>query len=120
MPNFNPKTEHLKETQFGRDDAGKISEKVTGVRLPVAVHNALQTMSSSERAAWLRAAAQEKAEREGLLLGESLDPKRKEFSQVSTMVSGEVAMAIQKLEPKHRSAFFSDAIATKARHGGLM
>ena len=67
MANKNPKTEHLKTTQFDRADTGAISHRATGVNLEVDVYEAIQRMDGKTKAAWLRRVIREAAEREDLL-----------------------------------------------------
>ncbi len=59
MPKGNPKpiqTEEFKQQQFhayGEVDV-PLSKKVTGVKLPIDVHEALQKLSAPERVSYLR------------------------------------------------------------------
>ena len=65
MPNPNPvQTEEFKTYNFKPIGDEPLSSRVQGIRLPKKIDKILVSMSSSERAAWLRRVITEAAERE--------------------------------------------------------
>ena len=68
MVNVQPKTEHLKQTQYSRDDEGieALANSQTQVVLEKTVHDAVRRMGKA-KAGWLRRVIREAAEREGLI-----------------------------------------------------
>lgn len=70
MPNTQPKTEHLKKSQYERLDSGgeALSRSPTSVNLELPVHEALNgRYKGKEKAAWLRRVIRAAVEAEGLL-----------------------------------------------------